>query len=134
MLYLRARSFNHHLQLLVKLSVKEVYLFYIFLTTNITHWNFIMVFASIINMKTVNFKLQKQKQLSTENKYIKLPLWIHLNNVIQLKNYTQQQCKKKVVQYTTEHSEYIQGLMGRWNLKLFQFAGDTIRPFFRTCF
>jgi hypothetical protein len=36
MLYLRARSFNHQLQLLVKISVKGVYLFYTFLTANIT--------------------------------------------------------------------------------------------------
>jgi hypothetical protein len=36
MLYLRTKSFNHKLQLFVKLGVKEVYLFYIFLTTTIT--------------------------------------------------------------------------------------------------
>jgi len=36
MLYLRAKSVNHQLQLLVKLRVKEVYLFYILLTTPIT--------------------------------------------------------------------------------------------------
>jgi hypothetical protein len=32
MLYLRAKEFSHQLQLLVKLRVKEVYLFYVFLT------------------------------------------------------------------------------------------------------
>jgi hypothetical protein len=41
MLYMKARSFNHQLQLLVKLEVKVTYiLFYIFLTVIITRWNF----------------------------------------------------------------------------------------------
>jgi hypothetical protein len=47
MLYLRVRSFNHQLQLLVSLKVKEVCLFYIFLSS-ITRWNFNGVWASII--------------------------------------------------------------------------------------
>jgi hypothetical protein len=46
MLYLRARSFSHQLQLLVKFRVEEVYLFYMLLTTNITRWNFNRVYAS----------------------------------------------------------------------------------------
>jgi hypothetical protein len=36
-LYLRARSFRHDLQLLVKLRVKEVYLLYIFVSSSIAH-------------------------------------------------------------------------------------------------
>jgi hypothetical protein len=34
-LYLTTKSFNHQLQLLVKLRVKEVYLFLVFLTATI---------------------------------------------------------------------------------------------------
>jgi hypothetical protein len=37
MLYLRAREINHQLQLLVKLRVKELYLFSVLLTNTITH-------------------------------------------------------------------------------------------------
>jgi hypothetical protein len=36
MFYPKAKQFNHRLQFLVKLKVKEVYLMYVFLTTNIT--------------------------------------------------------------------------------------------------
>jgi hypothetical protein len=36
LMYLRATSFSHQLELLVKFRVKEVYLFYIFFTANIT--------------------------------------------------------------------------------------------------
>jgi hypothetical protein len=40
-LYLKARSFNHEIQLLVKLGVKVgIHLFYIFLTANTTRRNF----------------------------------------------------------------------------------------------
>jgi hypothetical protein len=46
MLYLRARSFSHQLQLLVKLRVKEIYLSYIFLTASITLSEFIGVYVS----------------------------------------------------------------------------------------
>jgi hypothetical protein len=35
MLYLRAKSFTRQLQLLVKLRVQEVHLFYVFLTNTI---------------------------------------------------------------------------------------------------
>jgi hypothetical protein len=37
MLYLMARLFNHQLQLVIKLRVKDVYLFCMFLITTITH-------------------------------------------------------------------------------------------------
>jgi hypothetical protein len=42
-----AKSFNHQLQLLVKMRVKEAYLFKVFLTTTIYHGNFNRVYASI---------------------------------------------------------------------------------------
>jgi hypothetical protein len=48
MVYLKAKSFSHQLQLLVKLGVKEVYLFYVSLTTIITPWNFNRVYASTV--------------------------------------------------------------------------------------
>jgi hypothetical protein len=46
MLYLRSISFNHELQLLVNLRVKELYLVYTFFTAIIARWNFNGVYAS----------------------------------------------------------------------------------------
>jgi hypothetical protein len=39
MLYLRTKSFDNELQLLVNVRVKEVHLFCVFLTTTIIRWN-----------------------------------------------------------------------------------------------
>jgi hypothetical protein len=39
LLYLKAKLFSHQLQLLVELTVKEVYLFHVFLTTTINRFN-----------------------------------------------------------------------------------------------
>jgi hypothetical protein len=47
MLCLRDKSLNHQLQFFVKVTVKEVYLFYIFLTT-IAYWNLNCVFDTIL--------------------------------------------------------------------------------------
>jgi hypothetical protein len=46
MLYLRSKEFNHQLQLLVKLRMKEVYLFCVFLTITITRVNLNWGYAS----------------------------------------------------------------------------------------
>jgi hypothetical protein len=40
MFYQTVKSCNEKLQLLVKLRVKEVFLFHVNLTTTINHWNF----------------------------------------------------------------------------------------------
>jgi hypothetical protein len=48
MLYMRVRSFNQQLQLLLELRVEEVYLSYILLTANIAHWNFNVVHANTV--------------------------------------------------------------------------------------
>jgi hypothetical protein len=52
MLYLRARSLNHQLQLFFKLRV-EVYLSYTFLTANITRWPFSRTYASFYYKKVM---------------------------------------------------------------------------------
>jgi hypothetical protein len=52
MLYLRARSLNHQLQLLFKLRV-EVYLSYTFLTANITRWPFSRTYANFYYKKVM---------------------------------------------------------------------------------
>jgi hypothetical protein len=48
MLYTMAKSFNCQLQLLIKLRVKEVYLFHVFLNTTINCWNFNGLYASLM--------------------------------------------------------------------------------------
>jgi hypothetical protein len=47
MLYLTAKSFSHQLQFMVKLSLKEVCLFHVFLTTTTTRRNINGVYVSI---------------------------------------------------------------------------------------
>jgi hypothetical protein len=48
MLHFTAKSFNHQLQMLVKLRVKEVrYMFHVFLTSTIHHCEFHGVYASV---------------------------------------------------------------------------------------
>jgi hypothetical protein len=47
-LNLTTRSFSNHQQLLVKLRVREVYLFQEILTTTNSSWNFNVVYASHI--------------------------------------------------------------------------------------
>jgi hypothetical protein len=53
MLYLRAELFSHQLQFFFKLRVKELHLFYIFLTATITHCNFSGVYAGCIIMASM---------------------------------------------------------------------------------
>jgi hypothetical protein len=50
-LYMKAKSFSYRLNLLIKLIVKEVYLFYIFLTI-ISRFN--RVYTSNVNDKRLN--------------------------------------------------------------------------------
>jgi hypothetical protein len=75
MLYLRAELFSHQLQFFVKLRVKELHLFYIFLTTTITHCNFSGVYAGCIILLQCDHMLQQRvditEKLSESEKLMK---------------------------------------------------------------
>jgi hypothetical protein len=62
MLYLWAKSFSHQLQLLVKLRLKEVYMFYVFLT--ITQRNFNGVYYNFVYPTHYNTCLEETYRVS----------------------------------------------------------------------